>query len=33
MVYDITRKQSFDVIKNYWSKEIKNYDKKNMSKK
>ena len=33
LVYDITRKSSFDALKNYWFKEIKENAKKDVSKK
>ena len=33
LVYDITRKESFDEIKNYWYNQIKEYAPKNISKK
>ena len=33
LVYDITRKETFDEIKNYWFKEIKALTKKDISKK
>ena len=33
LVYDITNKESFDEIKDYWSKEIKTFTKKDISKK
>jgi small GTP-binding protein len=32
LVYDITRKQSFDEIKNYWVKQLKENANKNISK-
>ena len=33
LVYDITRKESFEEIKNYWYNQIKEYAPKNISKK
>ena len=33
LVYDITRKESFDEIKNYWYNQIKEFAPKNISKK
>ena len=33
LVFDITRKSSFDALKNYWAKEIKENAKKDVSKK
>ena len=33
LVFDITRKSSFDALKNYWFKEIKENAKKDVSKK
>ena len=33
LVFDITRKSSFDALKNFWSKEIKENAKKDVSKK
>ena len=33
LVYDITRKESFDEIRNYWAKEVKEFGRKDVSKK
>ena len=33
LVYDMTNKNSFDEIRNYWIKQIKEYAPKNVSKK
>ena len=32
LVYDITRRNSFEALKNFWAKEVKTYSKSNVSK-